>query len=333
MSIVDKENFKAAIKDYPDQFFRALDFAKHINFKEKFDNIIICGLGGSALPADMTIAYLRSKNITFPIIVNRTYNLPIEASKKSLIIASSYSGNTEETTSCLKEAIKRKLKIIGVSKGGDVEKICFKHNLPHIKYPDDGPLFQPRCATGYSFTTFTMILSKLGVIRGAKQEIEKLATFLKKTNQETKGKNLAQKIKGKIPIVYTSDFYKDSIARIFKIKFNENSKTQSFYNYFPELNHNEMVGYTNVIGRYYCIILQDPDDHPRVIKRMKITKDILAEKGIEAEIIKMKGKTTLEKIFSTNVLADWASYYLALEYKQDPTPVAMVEEFKDLMKK
>lgn len=333
MSTIDKANFKEAIKNYPNQFIRALEFCKDIKIKKNFENIIICGMGGSALPADMVISYLKSKNINFPIIINRTYNLPIETSKQSLIIASSYSGNTEETISCLQEALKKKLKIIGISKGGEIEKICFKYNIPHIKYPDDGSSFQPRCATGYSFTSFTMILSALKIVKGFSQEIEKLIKFLKKIRLENNGKNLAKKIKGKIPIIYTSDFFKDSVARIFKIKFNENSKTQSFFNYFPELNHNEMVGFTNLIGKYYIIILQDPEDHPRIIKRMKITQDLFSQKGIETEIIKMRGKTVLEKIFSTSVLADWTSYYLALANKQDPTPVDMVEDFKDKLKK
>lgn len=332
---IDKSNFKQVVKDYPKQFAKALDFAKAVKINGKFENIIVCGMGGSALPADIIISYLKSKNINFPIIICRNYNLPIEASKKSLIIASSFSGSTEEVISCLQEAIKRKLKIIGLAKTKDIIEICQKNKIPFIQYPDDGPTFQPRCASGYIFTSILTILSKINVVNGLEKELKSLAKFLEKINQEqeTAGKKLAQKSKGNIPLIYTSEFYRDSIARIFKIKFNENAKTQSFFNYFPELNHNEMVGFTNLVGKYFIIILQDPADHDRNKKRMKILKNIFDKKGIPVEIITMKGETVLEKIFATSLLADWTSYYLALSYNQDPTPVNMVEEFKDLMKK
>jgi glucose/mannose-6-phosphate isomerase len=157
-----------------------------------------------------------------------------------------------------------------------------------------------------------------------------MAENLKRLNLENQGKNLAQKLTNKIPIIYASDKFKD-IAKIWKIKFNENSKTQAFWNYFPELNHNEMVGFTNLQGNFHIIILKDKEDHPRIQKRMAIITDLLKKKGIEVATIDVLGEDLLTKIFSTLMLGDWASYYLALEYGIDPTPVEIVEDFKKKM--
>lgn len=332
---IDKSNFRQVILDYPKQFLKALNFAKDVQISGQFKNVIVCGMGGSALPADMVISYLRSKKILFPIYVCRNYNLPVETNERSLIVASSFSGSTEEVISCLNKAISRQLKAVGIARGKDIIRICQDNNLPFIQYPDDGPAFQPRCASGYIFTSILTILSKIKVIDNIENDLTLLGKFLESINPELEkaGQELALKIKSNIPLIYTSEFYRDSIARIFKIKLNENAKTQSFFNYFPELNHNEMVGFTNLVGKYYIIVLQDPDDHQRNKKRMTIFKGLLEQKGVSVKIISMKGSTILEKIFATSLLADWTSYYLALAYNQDPTPVDMVEKFKDLMKK
>ncbi len=332
---IDKSNFKDVVKNYPKQFAKALNFAKDVEISGEFSNVIVCGMGGSALPADMVISYLKSKNINFPITVCRNYTLPVEANEKSLIIASSFSGSTEETISCLNEAIAKNYKVIGLARGKDILEICQSKNIPYIQYPDDGPTFQPRCASGYIFTSILTILKKIGVLENIENDLISLGEFLDSINseQEIAGQELALKVKGNVPLVYTTEFYRDSVARIFKIKFNENAKTQSFFNYFPELNHNEMVGFTNLVGKYFIIVMQDEADHERNKKRMNIFKGLLEQKGISVEIIMMKGNSVLEKIFATSLLADWTSYYLALAYNLDPTPVDMVEEFKDSMKK
>lgn len=335
MTNIDKSNFKDVVKNYPKQFAKAIDFAKNVKIEGQFKNVIVCGLGGSALPADMIISYLKSKNINFPVTVCRTYTLPTEANEKSLIIASSFSGSTEETISCLNEALTKKYKVVGITRGKDILEICQSKNIPYIQYPDDGPTFQPRCASGYIFTSILTILSKIGVLDNIENDLINLGKFLDSVNsdQEKAGQELASQLKNNIPLIYTTEFYRDSVARIFKIKLNENAKTQSFFNYFPELNHNEMVGFTNLVGKYFILILQDPADHDRNKKRMNIFKGLLEQKGVSVEIIVMKGSSVLEKMFATSLLADWTSYYLALIYNQDPTPVNMVEEFKELMKK
>jgi glucose/mannose-6-phosphate isomerase len=177
------------------------------------------------------------------------------------------------------------------------------------------------------------VLANLGIIKKQSKDILSLKKYLKKIIPclENQGKILAQKLFNKIPIIYSSNEFK-IIAKVWTIKFTENSKILSFWNYFPELNHNEMNGYANIKGKnFFTIILKSNVTHPRIIKRAEITAQMIKERGGEVEILDMPGKNILEKMFSSIILGDWTSYYLALLNNQDPTPVAMVEEFKKRM--
>ena len=147
---------------------------------------------------------------------------------------------------------------------------------------------------------------------------------------EKDGKILAKKIKKKVPVIYASNNLK-SLSRIWKIKFNENSKIPAFHNYFPELNHNEMVGYTTKNKSFFVIILRSSTDHPRILKRMELTANIVKKSGAEVEFVEIKNGSRSFMVFSSLLLGDWVSYYLALENKTDPTPVELVENFKKLM--
>lgn len=332
--LIDKSNLKQKLVEFPEQFTKALEFSKNVKAKGKFENIIICGVGGSALPADIIKTYLDSINFDLPIIVCRDYNLPRQATKNSLVNISSYSGNTEETISCFEEAKSLGCQIIAQTKNGKIEELCQKYNLPYVKYPDEGPDFQPRYALGYAFASFVSILINTGLMPDIKNEIIKLSHFLKSKIEEyqKKGQTLAKEIKGYIPIIYSSGKYADSVARIIKIKFNETSKIQSFYNFFPELNHNEMVGFTNLLAKFYVLMIKNDQDHPKIQKRMEITAGLYREKGIKVKILSMEGKNTLERMFSSLYFGDWLCYFTAIEYGQDPTPVKMVEDLKQRLK-
>ena len=147
---------------------------------------------------------------------------------------------------------------------------------------------------------------------------------------EKKGMELARKIKGKTPVIYSSPKYK-VVAMVWKIKINENAKTPAFWNFFPEMDHNEMVGFTNPQAKFFTIMFKDPEDDIRNKRRYEATALLLKEKGVGSEIIDMEGNNVFYKIFSSISLADWTSYYLALEYGQDPTPVDMVEKLKRIL--
>lgn len=327
---IDKSNLHQILLDFPAQFTKALKFSEDVRAIGDFDKTVITGIGGSTLPGDIVKTFIRSEGEKLPLFINRDYMLPVQTDHLTLVLASSYSGDTEEPLAVFEEAKRRGLQIIGLTKGGKLLELCKENNYPCVRYPDDGPTFQPRYAAGYAFTSMISVLVHSGLLNNELlNQIKKLPKFLGGLNLEKQGEELAKKIKGSIPVIYTSEKYAMSVARIIKIKFNESSKTQSFFNAFPELNHNEMVGYTNLVGRYTVLIIQDPDGHPRIQERIKITADLLRKKGINVEMLEMEGSTTLEKMFSALYLGDWMAYYLALLNGVDPTPVNMVEDFKE----
>ncbi len=332
MNTLDKSNMRQVILDSPLQMQEGLKLAKEVFVNGNFENIIICGIGGSAWPADIlgTIA-----SINIPVYMCRTYNLPAQVNAKSLVIGVSYSGNTEEPIATLKEALDKKLTIICIASGGKIESFCQENNLPFVKIPSG---IQPRSATGYIFSALAQILSNLKIIPDLSDDILETSKKLETLNSslEEAGKNLAKKLIKKIPVIYTSDTLK-YLAMVWKIKFNENSKIPAFWNYFPELNHNEMVGYTEFSklgSENFClIILKDKTENARILKRMDLTSEIIKNSGANLEVIDMEEGSLLFKIFSSLLLGDWASYYLALENGIDPTPVKMVEDFKASMER
>ncbi|HFC76705.1 MAG TPA: bifunctional phosphoglucose/phosphomannose isomerase [Candidatus Moranbacteria bacterium] len=343
MNKLDKYNLRKVILDEYSQIKEGLNIAKDLKINGNFKSITISGMGGSALPADV-LKVLVSENIKkreedngmkkyFKIYQNRTYKLPLEAYDNSLNIICSYSGNTEETIASFKEALNKKLSCIGISNGGIVEKMCEENGIEHIKVPYPFENFQPRIATGYFVFAIWKILENIGIIKEERGVLEKSSKILKKRiiEMEEQGKRIAEKLVGKTPIIYSTDKFK-ALAMIWKIKFNENSKTPAFWNYFSELNHNEMVGFTNPQADFFFIILRDKNTHPQNLKRIEVMTELMSKKGMEVEIIDIEGYNFLEKIFSTLYLGDWASYYLALEYNIDPTPVEMVEQFKTMIK-
>lgn len=336
---LDKSNFRQFIVSSPSQFAVGLSLAKNIKVKGDFKNVIISGMGGSALPANLLRTYCNSLFKTHPeykpfeIYINRYYSLPPQSyTSNSLNIISSYSGTTEETISSLEEAHENNLSFIGLSSGGKIEELCKKYGVSHIKLPIPYPNFQPRMGTGYFFASMFQLLVNQGLMPDTSNELLHFAKELESQMEsfEKKGMILAPKLKGKTPVIYASPKYK-AVAMIWKIKINENAKTPAFWNFFPEANHNEMVGFTNPQAKFFIIMLKDSEDHERNQRRYEPTARLLREKGIESEILNMQGNNVFYKIFSSISLADWTSYYLALEYGQDPTPVDMVENLKKIL--
>lgn len=333
MENIDKENLRQIIIDSPKQIGAGLKLAEKININGSFDALMVSGMGGSALPANILRIYLNSlyledqkKNKRFGIFQNRSYSLPPEAYDNCLNFFSSYSGNTEETVASLAEALKAALPSVGFASGGKVQELCEKNSVPCVSLPGG---IQPRYALGYSFAAMFRVLVNAGMVENKTEELMTLSANLEKKvlALEEKGRDLAGKLVGKTPIIYASAKFK-ALAMIWKIKINENAKTPAFYNFYPELNHNEMVGFTLPQGKFHVITLLDKNDHPQNIKRMRITAELLQEKGIETTIIEMENDNIFNTIFSTMLLGDWTAYYLALAYNQDPTPVEMVEDLK-----
>lgn len=330
---IDKENLYEVIENVPSQLTEGLEAARDVKVKGKFKSVMISGMGGSALAGNLLRIYLHSlladcskKNHRFGIFQNRFYTLPPEAFNDCLNIISSYSGNTEETVASFEEALKNNLSCVAVSSGGKILKMCKKNNIPYIKMPAG---IQPRMMTAYNFAAVFRILVNLGIVEDKQGDFENAAAGLKKKGEEfkQKGKAIAQKIAGKTPVIYASAKFK-SLAMLWKIMFNENAKTPAFWNFFPELNHNEMVGFTKPQGKFHIVNLSDASDHPRNLKRIEVTSNILKDYGVDSTVVDMPEGNILYRVFATLQIGCWASYYLALRYKVDPTPVEMVEKLK-----
>ena len=307
--------------------------------KRKIKNVLFCGMGGSGLPGRLLIEILKEnpeikkKEINFSFW--QDYFLPKNLKRDTLLITTSYSGNTEETISNFLEGKKRNFEIVALSSGGKLEDLAKKEKKPFLKIPSG---FPPRCALGYLFSSIVGLLVGKGIL---KKNFGKEVFLLKEKLQpkifEKKGKDLAKKFFQKIPLIYSTSRFKET-ARIIKIKINENAKLPCFFNIFPELCHNEMTGIGEAkdenfrkIFKVFCLL--DKKDFSQNKKRIKIFKKIFEKRKIEVEIFEIIGETFLEKVFNTALLGDWFSFYLAKLQEIDPVPVKLVEEFKELLKK
>ena len=319
----DKEDLKSILKGFPNQVKLAYSKEIKVEFEGNIDKVIITGMGGSAIAGDILKTYLEKLTDT-PIIVNRNYDLPESADKNTLVVVSSYSGNTEETISAYKDALRKYCKILVITSGGRIAEMALSNRNQKISLPMG---LQPRAALAYSFFPILKTMAKLRIIENPDAAVDRLAKALDKKIFEQTGLQLSEKLHEKVLLIYSSEMF-SPVSYRWKTQFNENSKTMAFNNVFSELNHNELASLENMNADFHCIILRTDMDPHRIVKRMEITKDIYRKKGIDVTDIKIKGENFLTKLFSGIFMGDWTSYYLALRYHTDPTPVKNIENFK-----
>ena len=322
------------------------NFSKQFEYKpelvngdrlDKFERFIFVGMGGSALGPDL----LRVSNPELDILIHRDYglpDLPDSVLKNSLIILNSYSGNTEEVIDAFKLAMSKNLPVAVVSIGGKLLELARQNTTPHIEMPDWG--LEPRLALGLNLKALLKVLNQGAALTMVSKIQLPEAGLLEKM-----GKELAEKLRGFVPIIYSSR-KNGPIAYAWKVKINETAKKPSFSNVFPELNHNEMAGfhagevsklpscddcsaYARLLSQnFHFIFLKDKTDNPKILKRMEVTTELFKKQKLNVETIELIGDNVFAKIFSSLQLADWVSYYIAKEYGIDPTDISTVEEFK-----
>ena len=315
---IDKENMLQVIKDFPKQCREALELPKGISVQGEIKNIVVTGMGGSAVGGDLLKICLSKEKI--PVYVNRDYKVPNFVNENSLVFVVSYSGNTEETLSAYKDAHNKKARIIGITSGGKLADECDKV----IKIPSG---LQPRAALGYLFFPVLGILHNTNIVRVKNQDVNEMLDILKETNNfDEEGEALSKKLKEKIPIIYASEKLA-AIAFRWKTQINENAKMPAFYNVFSEMNHNEIAGYQGMNRKFTAILIRDKNDNDRIKKRMDICKEIMEER-IDVEEVHTQGKSLLARLFSTIYLGDFVSYYMAILNRVDPSPVDIIEGMK-----
>ncbi|MBI4148815.1 bifunctional phosphoglucose/phosphomannose isomerase [Candidatus Woesearchaeota archaeon] len=317
---LDREHMADILAAFPQQIAEAAHLGKDICLSGKVSQVVIAGMGGSALPGEFLQSYL---DIPLPIVVVKGYELPAFVNKETLVFAISYSGNTEETIAALHEAKKRGSMIVVVSSGGKLIALARRMRLNMIIVPAG---MQPRMAYAYLFIPLLNVLHQLGIIPSQEKAIAQAAQALRSTMHQRQGKLLAAKIGKRIPLVYSSSRWR-AVSYKWKINFNENAKIHAFSNVFPELNHNEMSGFLNKNGNYFAVLIKDPQDHPRIQRRMRVFQQILQRHHYPFAEVVLRGPP-LAKMLTGIMIGDWCSYHLALRYRTDPTPVPLIETFK-----
>jgi len=342
---LDRYNMLELLLDFPAQCKAAVAIAENarINFqKNDFAKIVFCGLGGSAIGADLVRSFLYFET-KIPIQVFREYTLPACVDNTTLVFLSSYSGNTEETLSAYREAKDKGSALIVVSSGGQLKEYAQKDNNVFIEIPKGLP---PRCALGYLSIIPLCILARLGLIKDASTSISQMIKILEELKDKNVNPQIAQKdniaktvalkLFNKFTVIYSASVHFDICATRFRGQLAENAKALSSSHLFPEMNHNEIVGWQNpdkLFKNFAVVMLRDKGMHPRVAKRMDITANILKEQGVGLIEIWSRGEDLLSRIFSLIYIGDFISYYLAILYGIDPTPVDRVTYLKNQLAK
>jgi glucose/mannose-6-phosphate isomerase len=316
------------IKKYPEMCIDAMKVAEKVDIPDyRFNKIIVCGMGGSAIGGDLLKDLLKYK-ISIPIEVSRDYHLPAHADENTLTFCVSYSGDLEETLSQFVDALKKKCKIIGITSGGKLKEWCEKFNLPYILVPSG---YQPRMALPYLFISMVVCLQKLGIVNLQKEIVETIE-LLKRMKSDSV-KKLADSMKDSMIVVYSFDEF-SGVAKRVKTQINENSKMPAKYDVFPELNHNEIVGYQNerLNKNSFVLILRDKDEPEEIKARIEITKDLIKDKVKRIEEIWAEGKSKLTRMMSLVFLGDVLSYELAVLNNVDPVEVENIVILKKKLK-
>ncbi|MEM2280410.1 MAG: bifunctional phosphoglucose/phosphomannose isomerase [Candidatus Bathyarchaeia archaeon] len=333
---IDKSDMLSFCINAPRHYMEAAEKARKSELDyPKPKMIIVAGMGASAMGGEFVRDWGRTV-LTVPVEVCREYTLPAHAKDGAITFMVSYSGETEETLSCLLDAAKKGCKIFCISSDGTLLKIAEKMRVPALQIPKGIP---PRAALPYLLMPLMVFMEKLGLVPNIWDEILEAKSVLEQICIENSperrleinpSKKLAVKVNGTIPIIYGFGFYR-SVAQRLKQQFNENSKIPAFWNAFPELNHNEVVGWERAEGlaKYFsALFIRDKDEPLEVRARIEATKQILNSKGVNVQEIWRLGKGRLSKMVSATLIGDFASVYLAILRGVDPTPVETISWIK-----
>jgi glucose/mannose-6-phosphate isomerase len=297
--------------------------------------VVVTGMGGSALAALIAHAWLGEK-LAIPFDVVRDYDLPEYVDGSTLVIASSYSGNTEETVSCLEQAHDRGAQVAVIAAGGKLIESAETASIVHIKVP---PGLQPRMAMLFNLKALGTLLAHFGVMpQETVDEISETADWLHDessnwesdvTTDKNPAKQLALQAVGKTPVFYGGKLT-GPVAYKWKISWNENAKNVAFWNVYPEANHNEFIGWaSHPADKPFAVFdLKSSFEHPRILKRFEISDRLLSGLRPKATPVELEGDTVLKQLLWGCILADFTSIYVAILNGVDPTPVDLVEKLK-----
>lgn len=322
------------IRDFGKQLRQAREIGEQATFTTPatpIKNVVLIGLGGSAFGGEIVRNYIANQaNVPFDIF--RDYSIPAYVSPETLLLTSSYSGNTEETLSSLDAALPRNPKIVAVSSGGKVIEIARANGFDHVILPGGYP---PRTAAGFSIVQQLYALRYFGIIGDFSADLEESIQLIEGFSDHEAAKKLAFEIKGKIPVLYSGPSF-ESISIRWRQQIEENGKHIAFHHIIPEMNHNELVGWKNpadLLAQTLVLLIRSNLDHERVQMRMEINKDIISEYAAGIREIHAKGSSHLAQLFYLLHYGDWVSYYLAEANQEDPSPVKVIDFLKNELAK
>lgn len=318
------------IERFPAQLVEALEIgeAAQINaHSEPIHNIYVAGLGGSGIGANFVAEFVKDE-LKIPYLIGKGYDNPAFIGKNTLYVASSYSGNTEETLTALSKIENSGAKIVIISSGGKLIAIAKEKGYDYIQVPNNWP--SPRACLGYSLVQQLFVLYKLGFIKKTVIDNVKSSIDLIKYDQDeikNKAEKIAQIINGKIPVIYTSDRM-ESVAMRFRQQVNENSKFLAWHHVIPEMNHNELVGWRDTYDNLAVVYFRNKDDFHRNAVRMDINKEVISKYTNTIIEIYSKGQSLVEKSIYLVHLGDWVSWYLAQLRGVDALEVNVIDHLK-----
>lgn len=345
---IDTLGMFKVLNDFPEQVAQAIEIGRKSPVFSEFENpknFLVLGMGGSAIGGDLLRSYSQATAGAehLQIVVNRGYEIPNYIDDSWFVIASSYSGGTEETISGYKAAKKKTKNIIAITSGGELENLAKEDGFPVIKIPAG---LMPRCALGYSFVALLFQLMRISAYKKqaisetteALVEISDLLNAKAKEYSEINDSNqaikLAEKLFNKIVVVYSAETRLDIVNLRWRGQIQENAKQLAFGSFLPEMNHNEINSWDFPVDAYKAfsvVMLQDKLDHERTKIRFDALKSILSDAGIENNSISGNGKHLLTRMFDLIYLADWTSYWLAMMNEVDPTPIPVISKLKGLL--
>jgi glucose/mannose-6-phosphate isomerase len=340
---LDPDGMLARIKELPMQCRQAwkevMDFTLPADY-HNVTKVVILGMGGSAIGGDLVRTLVQAES-KIPVIVYRDYGLPAFVDDKTLLVASSYSGNTEETLSGFEAALKTGAKKVVMTTGGKIAEIAAANNIPVFKIEYRA---QPRAALGHSFLPTLGVLQQLGFIKDKSADVTEAVHVLEKISgrldeksviKANQAKQIAQHLYGCLAVVYGAGIAAEAAHR-WKTQINENGKAWCFYEIFPELNHNATVGYPmpkDIASKIRVILLRSPTFSRRINLRYEVTCELLKQAGIAYEFVDGEGQSLLSQMMSLVMTGDFVSYYLAILYNVDPSPVKVISYLKGRLEK
>jgi glucose/mannose-6-phosphate isomerase len=334
----DPRDMLARISELPQQCRDAWANAQNLQWPAEYrqaEAVVILGMGGSAIGGDLLRTLLESE-CPVPITVNRDYTVPAFVNGRTLAIASSYSGDTEETLAALEAARQTGAMLLAIATGGKLAARARELNIPLLTFDYRS---QPRAALGHSIVALIGIICRLGLVSDKATDLDEAVAVMESWQREINeaiplaenaAKKLAVELHEHLSVVYGAG-HLSQVARRWKGQFNENAKAWAFFEQLPEMNHNALAGTefpADLAEKIVAVMLTSSLDHPRTRVRFQITQEVFHQRGVSCEVVEARGSSRLAQMLSAVHFGDYVSFYLAMLYGVDPTPLEVVDYLK-----